>query len=78
MNIRIRTGRSQSGQSLVEYGGVLAFVATLAGMLFLTGMGSLVPSISTSFTSVCNAMGGGDLATGNSTGENHSSPGSHE
>ena len=74
MNIRIRKGRSQTGQSIVEYGGVLAFVATLAGMLILTGMGTLVPSISTSFTSVTNALGGGDLASGNSTGDSHSSP----
>lgn len=53
-----RGGRNCLGQSITEYGAAIAFVAILAGLMFVSGMSTLKPAVNAGFASAANALGG--------------------
>jgi len=46
----------ESGQGITEYGAILAFVATLVGLVFTFAQGQLASAISGAFSSVVSQL----------------------
>lgn len=65
--LRRRRRRNQRGQSVTEYGSIVAFVAILVAMLFGISSGTLKAAISGAYSALATQLNNLSTGAGNAT-----------